>query len=64
MGHCLETGRGDGERERNGPAEDGGGSVDAGDVDQDAWSQAVFGKGGGVFVDGDLVRRAGVVEFW
>ena len=60
--HCLEAGRGDGEGEGDLATECGGGGVDAGDIDEDAGTETVFGEGGGVFVDGHLVGGTGVVE--
>ena len=62
MRHCVDAGWGDGEGEGDLATECGGGGVDAGDIDEDARAETVFGVGGGVFVDGYLVGGAGVVE--
>ena len=63
VGHGLEASGGDGEREGDGAGEGSGCGVDAGDVDEDAGAETVFGESSRVFVDSELVGGAGVVEF-
>ena len=51
----MEAGGRDAEREGCTLAEEDGASVAGGNVDEHAWSQTVFGEGGAVFVQRDLV---------
>lgn len=60
----LQAGGRDAEGEGDVFAEDDGAGGGAGDVAEDARAEPVFGVGGGVFVDGDLVGGAGVEEVW
>ena len=64
MCHGLEAGGGDAEGEGDGAVEEMSCGGEGGDVDEDAGAETVFEEGEGVFVDGQLVCGAGVVEFW